>query len=152
MEDKSKEEFEGQDCETECTNGSVGYHQPSHVLTIEPLSNDKVDTKVDKNGHTYVYAEKCANVDPSTMASVGLNDKKDGSSKNKTDNLNVTTRTKTLCHRQWSLREKYLLIVSILLFLCCIAFVLVAFAREHTKKDTCGCKGKKVVNLFSAFG
>lgn len=126
--EQSGDHGRGIDC-----NGGVGFHQPSHALTIECPQKDKVETEVDKNGHTYVCNDnrKLSGQNCKTSAGVRCKGKMD-----------IKVRRKTICHRKWSVREKYLLIISGLLFLCCIAFVIIAFMRENIKQGTCPCKGK----------
>ena len=116
-------------------NGGVGYHQPSHYVTAE--------TVVDECGHTHIS-------DTARNNSKVRKTKSEKHKHNEMKGINggIMISQGRTCHRKWTVREKYLLAICALLFLSCIAFVLVAFTRDKTFQKNCLCNGKSILTTF----
>ena len=88
-------------------NGGVGFHRPDQYLkngaNFDEKENDYNQTN--SNGHHIDYEKD---------AEVGI----------------IKNPHTPSCQRKWTPREKYLLTICGLLFLACVAFVLVAFVRD----------------------
>lgn len=114
-------------------NGGVGYHQHSHYAAIE--------TVVDEYGNTHVGScQHGTNTNNSHICKMKCESRKDMEKKNLNGGI-CLSHSKT-CHRKWNVREKYLLAVCTLLFLSCVAFILIAFTRDKTFQKSCQCNGK----------
>lgn len=122
-------------CLEEDCNG-VGHHQPSHVVNVEP-TNNKMETEVDETGQISIHDPRC-----DFISEPGQNKCKE----TKTENANFTGAEKSCCHRRWTVREKYLMVICVLLSICCVAFVLIAFVRENDIRNICPCKGTHLLH------
>ena len=103
-------------------NGGVGHHQPSHHVKMDGCHDDE-------NSHNSHYSNKTFS-----------QEKKDAHEGEK-DSLKFSqSRT---CHSKWTPREKYLVTICGLLFLSCVAFILIAFTRDSVfKAPSCPCHGR----------
>ena len=108
--------------ETQC-NGGSGYHRPDQYL--KPGAN--FDEK--ENDYDRTNSNRC-NADYDKDAEVGY----------------VRNPHTPSCQRKWTPREIYLLTICGLLFLACVAFVLIAFVRDSCHH--CHHHSKWVLFLF----
>ena len=104
--------------DSEC-NGGVGFHQPSHFV--------KVDTQVDEHGTHVADGVTNKSQKAAVVAATGS-----ASSK----------RPSKICHRKWTPKERYLLMICGVLFISCVAFIFIAFFRDKIISDSCPCQGK----------
>lgn len=93
--------------ETQC-NGGVGYHRPDQYVQSGADLNEK------ENGYNRTNSDMCHNCDKDPE--VGF--------------LRKSRSQSESCQRKWTPREKYMLTICGLLFLACVAFILIAFIRD----------------------
>ncbi|XP_053378896.1 neprilysin-1-like [Mercenaria mercenaria] len=118
-------------------NGGIGFYQPSHYVAAE--------TVVDEHGNTHVSSQPCdSDRNNSHIRKTKSESNKDSEMKNL--NKGITISPTLTCHRKWNVREKYLLAICALLFLSCVAFVLVAFTRDKTFQKNCLCSDPPVIH------
>ena len=91
--------------ETQC-NGGVGYHRPDQYVKSGADADDK------ENGYSQTVSSRFHDCDKE--AEVGFKRKFQSQS----------------CKRKWTPREKYVLTICGLLFLACVAFIVIAFLRD----------------------
>ena len=91
--------------ETQC-NGGVGYHRPDHYVASAANADDK------ENGYGKTVSSRCDDCD--REEEIGFKRKFQSQS----------------CKRKWTPREKYILTICGLLFLACVAFIVIAFIRD----------------------
>ena len=108
--------------ETQC-NGGVGYHRPDQYVQSGADLNEK------ENGYNRTNSDMCHNCDKDPE--VGF--------------LRKSRSQSESCQRKWTPREKYMLTICGLLFLACVAFILIAFIRD------CHCHyhSKYLIGYFS---
>ncbi|XP_052821500.1 neprilysin-1-like [Mya arenaria] len=138
------------------SNGGVGHYQPSHYVSVEigagdpgergrKISHTETDTYIDENGQTHVAGSQ-------TVPVRKISDKSDHIDKCNNVNVSACRRSsctrKLWCYRQLTVREKYLAIVCLLLFLSCLAFVLVAFVRDKHLRRHCPCHDSPTIASF----